>query len=82
MVHFSASSGLQIDGFKDNLEYHLGTIKSSLIIFEKFNEKILNRPAFDDDIDNELVGHFSRNPQKKGLKFALFFNHPTKVLSV
>ena len=78
MVHFSASSGLQIDGFKDNLEYHLGTIKSSLIIFEKFNEKILNRPAFDDDIDNELVGHFSRNPKKRGLNSLYFLTTKRK----
>ena len=31
VVHFSANQGgFQIDSFKDNLEYHLGTIKSSL----------------------------------------------------
>ena len=24
-----------------------------MVIFEKYNEKILNRPAFDDDIDND-----------------------------
>ena len=30
VVHFSATSGFQIDSFKDNLEYHLGTIKSTL----------------------------------------------------
>ena len=37
VVHFSASQpggggggGFQIDSFKDNLEYHLGTIKSTL----------------------------------------------------
>jgi len=51
VVHFSATTGFQIDSFKDNLEYHLGTIKSTLVTFEKYNEKVLNRPAFDDDID-------------------------------
>ena len=36
VVHFSATSGFQIDSFKDNLEYHLGTIKSTLGRFIHF----------------------------------------------
>jgi len=85
VVHFSASSGLQIDGFKDNLEYHLGTIKSSLIIFEKFNEKILNRPAFDDDIDNdeneeidEMTDNLARNFRDAQKQLNQIKNRPFK----
>jgi len=68
VVHFSANQGgFQIDSFKDNLEYHLGTIKSSLADFEKYNEKVLNRPAFDDDIDadeNDEIDEMTDNLAK------------------
>ena len=51
-MHFERNK-FQIQEFKDNLEYHLSTIKNSLENFEKYNDKILNRPAFDDNIDND-----------------------------
>ena len=49
VVHFERNK-FQIQEFKDNLEYHLSTIKVALENFERFNDRILNRPAFDDNM--------------------------------
>jgi len=52
VVHFERNQ-FQIQEFKDNLEYHLGAISTGLTQFEKYNDRILNRPAFDENIDED-----------------------------
>ena len=51
-VHFERNQ-FQVQEFKDNLEYHLGAISTGLTQFEKYNDRILNRPAFDENIDED-----------------------------
>lgn len=63
IIHFERNK-FQIQEFKDNLEYHLSTIKGALESFERFNDQILNRPAFDDNMDNdenEDIEHMTEN---------------------
>jgi len=52
VVHFERNQ-FQVQEFKDNLEYHLGAISTGLTQFEKYNDRILNRPAFDENIDED-----------------------------